>query len=178
MKPPIVASGRGGLNVPAIIAGAAMVILTLAFALGVGSLFRSVEGKFADVDDKFTLLAPRVWDRVVGILRLYVLTAAFAGSVLVGLFTLGKVERRNVGDATLAFIRALAIAAVCQLALLVPAPFDWPFIEWVMQFALMCGIYVGLSIAFFSVTPRQSLVVGGVALALTSVAIIVAGIVA
>jgi len=177
-KPPIVSPGRGGLNLPAIVAGAAAVIVTIGFLFGASGLFRTGDGKFPDASDKYTLMSPTFGARAVGALRVYLITAIFAVGVLAGLRAVGWIDRRRLGDGNIALVRCFAVASCCTLALYLPTRNEWYFVWFALEFTVMAGLYFGLMRLFFDLSPRQIALAGGVGLAAAFIARMLASIIA
>jgi hypothetical protein len=185
-KPPITGPGKGGLHLPAILAGVALLIMTIAFLAGAGGLYPTVNGRHLrstytppiDAEVDFTESHPGLGAALLATLRFYVMTAAFAGSALGGLYVISRMEKRQIGDINLAALRCLAIVAVCELALLFGLDYGWGLAEWLIQFIIMAGLFYAGARYFFNVNSNEAGQFGGVAMLLLALFVLVAEVIA
>ncbi len=146
---PISPDGRGGLIGPALAAGLCLLIVSIAHLAGAGGLFHDED-------------PPGFWLRVGGMFRFLFFAVVFVICIYAGLHVIARVEKRPFGDTQLAFIRAIAIASVALLVLLIPQPFGSRFLEWSAQFIVGGIIFFGMTLALFRVSPREAATLGGV----------------
>lgn len=151
-RPALVPPGRGGVMVPAVTAGLALLFMCIMHLAGFHGLFPSGE----EIDP------PGVAARFGGMFRFLFFAAVFSGCFYAGLMVIARLEARPLGDPQLAFARSLVIAALCLLATLLPAPFGSRFLEWTGQVILMAPIFLGLTLLLLNLTPRDSARLGGV----------------
>jgi len=185
-KPPLTPPGRGGLHLPAILAGGALLIMTIAFLAGASGLYPTVNGRHVrgnagvpfDVEVDFTEGHPGLGRALLALVRFYVLTAAFAGSALGGLYLLSRMERRRIGDTNLAAVRCLAIVCVSEVALLFDLNYRWGLAEWIVQFVLMAGLFFVGARYFFKVNNQEAAEFGGVAMLLIALFVLIAEVIA
>jgi hypothetical protein len=185
-KPPLTPPGRGGLHLPAILAGAALLIMTIAFLAGASGLYPTVDGKHVrgsagvpyDAEVDFTESHPGVGRALMGVLRFYIMTAVFAGSAVAGLYVLSKMEKRKIGDSNLAALRCLAIVAICEVALLFGLDYNWGLAEWIIQFILMAGLFFTGARLFFNVNNHEAAEFGGVSMMILAMFVLIAEVIA
>ncbi|MGI9013596.1 MAG: hypothetical protein ACR2GY_05020 [Phycisphaerales bacterium] len=151
---PITRPGLGGLNLPAILAGVATLLMTVAFLAGARGLYSA------------ELLLIPFGTRVGGLFSYYLWTITLALGAYAGLFITGKLEERPIGDTILALIRMVAIACLCQLFLIVPEPFGSALLEFFIEFSLRAVAFILLAQLFFALSLRDAATVGVVALLL------------
>lgn len=185
-KPALTAPGRGGLHLPAILAGGALLIMTIAFLAGASGLYPTIDGRHLrgnphtpiDVEVDFSEGHPGFGRAFMALLRFYVMTAAFAGSALGGLYLLSRMQQRKIGDINLAALRCLAIVSVSEIALLFDLNYTWGLAEWIVQFILMAGVFFAGARFFFKVNNQEAAEFGGVAMLLLALFVLVAEVIA
>jgi hypothetical protein len=185
-KPPLTPAGRGGLHLPAIVAGAALLIMTIAFLAGASGLYPTVNGRHVrgsagipfDVEVDFTESHPGFGRALLSLLRFYIMSAVFAGSAVGGLYVLSKLERRRIGDYNLAAVRCLAIVAVSEITLLFGLDYGWGLAEWIIQFIVMAGLFFAGARYFFKVNNQEAAEFGGVSMLFLAIFVLIAEVIA
>lgn len=146
---PISPPGRGGLMGPAMAAGLCLLIMCIAFLAGAGGLYHEED-------------PPGFWMRIGGMFKFLFFVMVLVICIYAGLQVMARVERRPAGDTQLAFIRAIAIAALSLLSLLIPQPWGSRFLEWTAQFLVGGTIFLAMTLALFRLAPREAMTLGGV----------------
>ncbi len=185
-KPALTPPGKGGLHLPAIIAGVAILIMTIAFLAGADGLYDTVNGKHLrdaapaqpDPEVDFREDHPGFGKAFMALIRFYVLTGAFVGSAIGGLYLLSKMRRRKIGDTNLAAMRALAIVCASELFLLFGLDYGWGLVEWIIQFVLMAAAFIALARLFFKVDNSEAAEFGGVSMLILAMFVLVAEVIA
>lgn len=185
-NPILTPPGRGGLHLPAILAGGALLIMTIALLAGASGLYPTIDGRHLrsnphtpiDVEVDFSEGHPGFGRAFMALLRFYVMTAAFAASALGGLYLLSRMQHRKIGDINLAALRCLAIVCVSELALLFDLNYRWGLAEWIVQFILMAGVFFAGARFFFKVNNQEAAEFGGVAMLLLALFVLVAEVIA
>jgi hypothetical protein len=156
LLPPIVRPGMGNVWLPATVAAICGGFLAVCYLAG-------VRGLYADVSAEIS-----VGERLVALLRFAVLVGMWAACGLGALaFLATLLGMKLVGDLShlrIAAIRMLAIVAAARLVTLINLATNSyeSFVEAVLQLA----IFIGLSIVFFRLNPRDGATLGGTALVL------------
>lgn len=171
---PISPPGRGGMPLPAVVAGCCVLIMTIAFLMGSKGLFESSEGYYLNANhaqytrdkDRFTEPAPLMTHRVGKMMRYYLFTLIVGGSTLAGVTVIARLDKRPLGDVNLALVRSLAVVSLCGIALLINLGEGWGFAETLLQLILMGGIFMVGARGLFALSFREAGVLGGIALGL------------
>lgn len=146
---PISPPGRGGLMGPAMAAGLCLLVMCIAFLAGAGGLYHDED-------------PPGFWMRIGGMFKFLFFVMVLVICIYAGLQVMARVEKRPAGDTQLAFMRAIAIAALSLLSLLIPQPWGSRFLEWTAQFIVGGSIFLAMTLALFRLAPREAITLGGV----------------
>lgn len=145
--PPISVPGRGELWLPAAVAIASLLILSIGYLRAAGGLFADAE-------------AIGVGWRLMGLLNVAASTAVMTFAGLGGLFVVATILQRPLGDVKLAAARMLGIvAAIALLRFLNVENAAW---EWTFELASQAVAFIGLAMAMFRLSVRDAATVLGV----------------
>jgi hypothetical protein len=146
-KRAISAPGKGDLWLPGAMAGIAGLILIIAYLSGWPGLFAagkvSAEGVVAG------------GDRFLGLLRLVVMAGMMTGCGVAALAFVAHLLGMKLGDLKLTAIRMVGIVLTMQLVTLLD--FNSRVLEWLVEAVGQVGVFTGLSLAFFRISPRDLL---------------------
>lgn len=152
---PLSLPGRGDYLLPGIMAGLSVLLISVGYLVGVDGLFnlKSDEGIAIDpvAADRFAQWGVYLATLVLGSL-----------CALVGLFTVARLNERPFGDWRLGMVRSVGIVATMWLAKFLEQGGN--FIELSVETIMQAGIFVGLSMVFFRLTPRDAATAGLTAL--------------
>ena len=144
----ITSPGKGGMHLPAIMAGVAIILMTICYLAGVDGLYAAENA------------SPTLGNRIGALVTFYLRTIVFALTTFAGLFIISRIEKRPIGDTLLALFRCVGIVAVCQIGLFVPELFGYPFLEFIFEFIIRGAIFVALVLFFFQMSVRDALSLG------------------
>ncbi len=140
---PVVRPGRGGVSLPAAVAGIAGLLLVLGHLFGVRGLFPGIEPEAVTASVRFMEL-----------LRFAVRFGVFAGTGLLSLVQLARLLETTLGDVRLAIVRVLAIVATALLVSFIHIQFRG--LEWTIEAVLGAGLFLVLSVVWFSLSWRDA----------------------
>ena len=157
---PLCRPGRGDFRVPGILAGISVLLISIGYLAGADGLFN------LKPDDGFPI-DPAAAQRF-GQWGVYLATLVL-GSVcgLAGVFVVSRLNETTFGDWRLGSLRVVAVFATLWLAKFVDL--GGGFVELSAEWILHGGIFVGLSMFFFRLTPRDAATAGLTALLLAVV---------
>ena len=157
---PLSRPGRGDFLVPGILAGISVLLISIGYLAGADGLFNLKS------DDGFPI-DPAAAQRF-GQWGVYLATLVL-GSVcgLAGVFVVSRLNETTFGDWRLGSLRIVAVFATLWLARFLDL--DGGFVERSAEWILHTGIFVGLSMFFFRLTPRDAATAGLAALLLAVV---------
>ncbi len=139
--------GRGEVYLPLALAAVGGVVLVVGFLAGAPGLFASpVEGQPA-AHESFS-------GRMVGVLRWLMTSAFWTGCALAAAFFTAHLMGRKLGDLKLAAARLGAIIVIAQLARFVH--FSSRSFEWIVETIVEVGVFVGLTMLMFRLSPRDA----------------------
>ncbi len=157
---PLSRPGRGDFRVPGIVAGISVLLISIGYLFGADGLYdlRSEEGFPID---------PTAVQRF-GQWGVYLATLVL-GSLcgLAGVFVVSRLNETTFGDWRLGSLRIVAVFATLWLAKFLDL--GGKFLEIGAEWILHGGIFVGLSMFFFRLTPRDAATAGLTALLLAVV---------
>ncbi len=165
-KQPVSTPGLGNYLLPGIMGGFSAIVMTIGYFSGAGALFPDLETteglKFGAMFNKWggAFLA---------------MVVATVGCGLAGLAVMARLDERKVGNWGLAAARMAAIAATMLLAKYID--FGARFLEIMAEWILHAGIFVGLSMYFFRLSPRNAGIVAMTALLVAGAIALVVGII-
>ena len=166
---PLCRPGRGDLLVPGIVAGISVLLISIGYLAGADGLYdlKSEDGFPID---------PAAAQRF-GQWGVYLATLVL-GSLcgLAGVFVVSRLNETTFGDWRLGSLRIVAVVATMWLAKFVNL--GGGFVELSAEWILHGGIFVGLSMFFFRLTPRDAATAGLTALLLAAVFWVLARIIA
>lgn len=147
VKHPLSLPGRGDLKVPLIVLAATAILITIGYVSG-------ADGLFDITTDEGVSITPDAGERAKAWVFYIALLVLGTGCGLVGLFTVSKLNEVPFGDVKLAVARMAAITATMWLVNYLSLGIS--FIEIAMEWILQGGIFVGLSMLFFKLIPRDA----------------------
>ena len=157
---PLCQPGRGDFLVPGIVAGISVLLISIGYLAGADGLFN------LKTEDGFPI-DPDAAQRF-GQWGVYLATLVL-GSLcgLAGVFVVSRLNETTFGDWRLGSLRIVAVFATLWLAKFVDL--GGGFVELSAEWILHGGIFVGLSMLFFRLTPRDGATAGLTALLLAAV---------
>lgn len=157
---PLCLPGRGDFRVPGILAGISVLVISIGYLAGADGLFN------LESDDGFPI-DPAAAQRF-GQWGIYLATLVL-GSLcgLAGVFVVSRLNETTFGDWRLGSLRIVGVFATMWLAKFVDL--GGKFLEIGAEWILHAGIFVGLSMFFFRLTPRDAATAGLTALLLAVV---------
>ncbi len=157
---PLCQPGRGDFLGPGILAGISVLVISIGYLAGADGLFN------LESDDGFPI-DPAAAQRF-GQWGVYLATLVL-GSLcgLAGVFVVSRLNETTFGDWRLGSLRLVAVVATMWLAKFVDL--GGKFLEIGAEWILHAGIFVGLSMFFFRLTPRDAAMAGLTALLLAVV---------
>ena len=157
---PLCRPGRGDFLVPGIVAGISVLLISIGYLVGADGLFN------LESDDGFPI-DPAAAQRF-GQWGVYLATLVL-GSLcsLAGVFVVSRLNETTFGDWRLGSLRIVAVFATLWLAKFFNL--GGGFVELSAEWILHAGIFVGLSMFFFRLTPRDAATAGLTALLLAVV---------
>ncbi|MEE8153433.1 MAG: hypothetical protein V3T53_00570 [Phycisphaerales bacterium] len=157
---PLSQPGRGDFLVPSILAGISVLLISIGYLVGADGLFNLKSEDGFPID-------PAAAQRF-GQWGVYLATLVL-GSLcgLAGVFVVARLNETTFGDWRLGSLRIVAIFATLWLAKFVDL--GGGFVELSAEWILHAGIFVGLSMYFFRLTPRDGATAGLSALLLAAV---------
>lgn len=157
---PLCRPGRGDFLVPGIVAGISVLLISIGYLAGADGLFNLESDDGLPID-------PAAAQRF-GQWGVYLATLVL-GSLcsLAGVFVVSRLNETTFGDWRLGSLRIVAVFATLWLAKFVDL--GGRFIELSAEWILHGGIFVGLSMFFFRLTPRDAATAGLTALLLAVV---------
>ncbi len=161
---PLCVPGVGGMGLPAVMAGASLVLLALGYLSG-------ARGLVAVAADEAVGLGVRVGGLTGMLVRTGGLTLAGMG----GLSVLAHMLDRRVGDMKLAAVRLLGIFAA--LGLLTFFNLESSALEWTMESIFQAVIFVGLASVLFRLSVRDAATLMGVTVCAVIILLLVSALV-
>ena len=157
---PLCRPGRGDFLVPSIVAGISVLLISIGYLIG-------ADGLYDLHSDTGVAIAPVVAQRF-GQWGVYLATLV-VGSLcgLAGVFVVSRLNETTFGDWRLGSLRIVAVVATMWLAKFLDL--GGKFLEIGTEWILHGGIFVGLSMFFFRLTPRDAATAGLTALLLAVV---------
>ena len=157
---PLCRPGRGDFLVPGIVAGVSVLLISIGYLVG-------AEGLYDLQSDTGVAIAPVAAERF-GRWGVYLATLVL-GSLcgLGGVFVVSRLNETVFGDWRLGSLRIVAVFATLWLAKFLDLGDG--FVELSAEWILHAGIFVGLSMFFFRLTPRDAATAGLTALLLAVV---------
>lgn len=151
VKIPLSLPGRGDLKVPLIVLAACAILITIGYLVG-------ADGLFSLKDQNGASITPDAGERFAAWGFYLALLILGTGCGLIGLFTVSKLNEVPFGDLKLASSRMAAITATMWLVkyLSLGKGFFENAVEWILH----AGIFVGLSMLFFKLIPRDAAIAG------------------
>ena len=146
---PLCVPGVGGMGLPAVMAGASLVLLTMGYLSGARGLFT------VPADETVGLGAG-----LGGLTGMLVRTGGLTLAGMGGLSVLAHMIDRRVGDMKLAAVRLLGIFAA--LGLLTFFNLESSALEWTMEAIFQAVIFVGLASVLFRLGIRDAATLMGV----------------
>jgi hypothetical protein len=143
------------------IAGAAILVMVIAFLAGAPGLFPRHDGKFADPSGAYTSSRPVGGDRVAAAIRYLGLQGILIGAGVVALFVHGHLRSAPVGDRRAAVAAIAAIMGVASLLNLIALPHGG--LEHGLEFFGQCGAAALGFMICFRIRPVDAVVTAGVA---------------
>lgn len=149
--PPLSPNGRGDLWLPGVVAGVSILVLVIAYAGGVSTLFPGAE-------------TPAFGERFVAIVQLLVRLAVWSGCGLGALWATARlVNQQPLGDLRIAAVRVLAAVAAINLVRFIGLERDsW---EQGLELVLQAGLFPFALVALFGIGLRDAAVTAVTAIA-------------
>ncbi len=151
VKIPLSLPGRGDLKVPLIVLAVTAILITIGYLIGANGLFS------LETEDGVSI-TPDAGERFAAWGFYLALLILGTGCGLVGLFTVSKLNEVPFGDLKLASARMAAITATMWLVKFLSLGNG--FIENLAEWILHAGIFVGMSMLFFKLIPRDAAIAG------------------
>ncbi len=152
---PLSLPGRGDYMVPGIMAGLSVLLISIGYLVGADSLFNLTSDDGSAID-------PAAGDRFGqwGVYLAYLVLGSLCD--VSGLFIVARLNERPFGDWRLGILRSVGIIATMLLAKFLDLGGGFPelCVEWILH----GGVFVGLSMLFFRLTPRDAATAGLTAL--------------
>ncbi len=148
---PLSLPGRGDYLLPGIMAGLSVLLITIGYLVGADGLFNLKTADGLPID-------PVAADRFAqwGVYLAYLVLGSLCA--LAGLFIVARLNERAFGDWRRGILRTVGIIATVWLAKFLDL--GGAFIELSVEWILHAGIFVGLSMFFFRLTPRDAATAG------------------
>jgi hypothetical protein len=163
--PPLVRPGKGDVWLPATVAAICGGFLAVCYLAGVRGLFPEIDAAIL-ANERGPEIG--IGERFIALLRFAVLVGMWVACGLGALAflaaLLGMKLVEDIAHLRIAAIRMLAIVAAARVVTLIN--FATTSYEWVVEAILQLAIFVGLSIVFFRLNPRDGATLGGAALVL------------
>ena len=152
---PLSLPGRGNYLLPGIMAGLSVLLISIGYLANADSLFNLKSADGVPID-------PAAADRFGqwGVYLAYLVLGSLCA--LAGLFIVARLNERAFGDWRLGILRSIGIIATMLLAKFLDL--GGGFFELSVEWILHGGIFVGLSMFFFRLTPRDAATAGLTAL--------------
>lgn len=150
---------KAGTTVPLAVAAAALLTVTGFALLGWPGVFPREGALFFNAEGVAALEAPRWTERMLVVGRMLVHAVTLAAALLGGVLLPAVLRRWSSGDLATLLARIVAIAAIAQLALLIPlAP---PWLERVLELATQAAlVFIGALLCFRLTLRDASIVLG------------------
>ena len=144
-QPPLAIAepGRGDLWLPAIVGGAAAIVMLICYVSGYAGLFHPDE----DV---------RIARRMLGVIKYLAWIALWTSMGLAALGILAGANRERVGDWRLAAARMAGTAAVMSLVMLLSFGSDHRNVELVVELIAMAAVFMSLVLVLFNLELPQA----------------------
>ncbi len=148
---PLCRPGRGDFRLPGIMAGISVLLISIGYLFGADGLY--------DLKSEDGFPIDPVAAQRFGQWGVYLATLVL-GSLcgLAGLFVVSRLNETTFGDWRLGSLRSVAVFATLWLAKFLSL--GGSFVELTAEWILHGGIFVGLSMFFFRLTPRDAATAG------------------
>ncbi len=154
-QPPLVEPGSGDLWLPGAMAAISGLILIIGYFAAVRGLYLGIEATAMHEGVPFAVSAGA---RFIAVLKFIgfaaIWTACGVGALAFLASLLGVRLVADFSDMRLAVVRMANIILTAQLATFINLAQPW--LEWLAEAVLQAGIFVGLSMAFFRLPPRDA----------------------